>query len=100
MEINIIFTYYILIKSYLLNTRVGCSTSAVEVVLLQADKPKSNLGKHTNLQIIHYVHIYNYTNYTLCAPANTFPENCCKDIANEVENYVDAYETLSTKTGK
>ncbi len=36
-------------------------------------------------------------NKTLCAPRNTLPLNCCKDIANEVEKHVAAYETLCNK---
>ncbi|CAB4037040.1 Hypothetical predicted protein, partial [Paramuricea clavata] len=33
-------------------------------------------------------------NKTLCGAGNTLPPQCCRDIANMVREYVDAYEAL------
>ena len=38
-------------------------------------------------------------NKTLCAAGSTLSLNCCKDIAQDVENHIMAYETFcSNKT--
>jgi hypothetical protein len=39
-------------------------------------------------------------NKTLCSAGSTLPPQCCRDIANEVKQYVSAYEALCLKNSK